>query len=68
MIILTPRVEAFEKAVKDGKLKGTVKRGKHSTTVNVTSSKKEVDDFIDASRLAEQFEVETPVVFKRLKS
>ena len=68
MIILTPRVEAFEKAVKDGKLKGRVKRGKHSTTVNVTSSKKQVDDFIDPSRLAEQFEVETPVVLKRLKS
>jgi len=67
MIIWTPNVKAFEKAVTAGKLMGTVKKGENSTSVAITSSPEEVDAFIDPSRFPEQFDVETPVILKRLR-
>ncbi len=66
LIIWTPRTEAFEKAVKSGKLKGTVEQAQNSTTIDVTAEKEQLDAFIDPSRFAEQFEVDAPIVLSRL--
>ena len=79
LVIWQPRAEAFEKAVRNRELKGAVEETKSTVTFNggselelssnvirVTATKDEVLKFIRDGKFTEQFEVEDPIVLRKL--
>lgn len=68
MLLNLPNADAFEKAVNDGELMGTVEKKRNSKSVTVTSSKQQFDTFVHPDRVAEQFEIDPSLVLRRVKS
>ena len=68
MLLNLANADAFEKAVKEGTLAGTIKKKRHSTDVTLTATKEEFDDFVHPDRVAEQFEIDPSLVLRRVKS
>jgi len=64
LVIYPSNPGAFEKAVKDGTLKGTVK-GDNGKTITIEGTKEQWDQFIDPLKVAEQFDVNHPMVLIR---
>ena len=68
LVVFPPHVEAFQKAVQSGHLTGEVdgEEGDSDASVRLQGSKKQVDDFIDGNKAGEQFDLDSPLVLKRL--
>lgn len=65
-ILYPARVEAFARGVEAGKLGGTVHRNS-VTTVWVEGSKDQYDGFVRTELAAAQFELESPLVLRRVR-
>jgi hypothetical protein len=64
LVLWQPRAGVFASAVRNGELEGTVEDD--GSIVRVTSTKDELLMFIRDERFAEQFEVEDPIVLRKL--
>ena len=66
LLVCLASVKSFEQAVEAGRLSGTIKKDKNSTTVTLDSSTEDLNRFIDPLKSAEQFEIESPLVLRRV--
>jgi hypothetical protein len=73
IVLFPPRVEAFEAAVTAGRLAGKVEKkrsvfGDDDVTVWLDVSREVLADFVEPAKAAEQFDLETPLVFERIEA
>jgi len=68
-IVLVPaKTSTFEAAVKEGRIAGTIKKELLSTAVHLQATTEELDALVDPQTIADQFDVSSPLVFRRLSS
>lgn len=68
VVLIPAKTSTFEAAVKDGRIAGTIKKEKYSTTVHLQATKEEQDSFVDPRKIVDQFDITSPLVFRRLSS
>ena len=68
IVVYAANVEKFAELVRDGKLKGEVKRDKQSTSVKLASEKPELEATMTGEGAAELFNTENPMVLRRVGS
>ena len=66
LVIWLPIVDAFSAAVVEGKLEGTVEKGKWSTQVTLAGAPSDILAFLNDLRNENLFELEDPIVLRRL--
>ncbi|MCH8839648.1 MAG: hypothetical protein IH831_03035 [Planctomycetes bacterium] len=66
VVLIPAKTSTFEAAVKEGRIAGTIKKEGHSTTVHLQATKEEQDAFVDPHEAADQFDITSPLVFRRL--
>ena len=68
IVLIPAKTSTFEAAVKEGRIAGTIKKEKYSTTVHLQATTEELDALVDPQKIADQFDVTSPLVFRRLTS
>jgi hypothetical protein len=68
IILIPPKCSTFESAVKEKLLAGKVEKQEYSTLVHLTPTKEELDSFVDPEKVADQFDITKPIVFRKLSS
>ncbi|NLX21087.1 MAG: hypothetical protein GXY55_05355 [Phycisphaerae bacterium] len=66
LVVYPPQAAAFAEAVNERRLSGTVTKHKHSTAVELTADKDRLDAFVDPEQVGRQFQIDTPVVLRRI--
>ncbi len=66
IVVYRPNAATFAKAVEEKKLPGTVKKEQYSTSVKLSADKDAMDAFIDPEKVGQQFEIDTPIVLRRV--
>ena len=66
LAVWEPKVDAFEKAVREGKIKGKISKDKSSTTVSINESNESLCDFIKKRAIGELFDLEDPRIYRKI--
>lgn len=66
IVIIPANPDTFQKAVEDGALAGNVKREQYSTITQLTATTEDLNRFVDPKKVGEQFDLDLPIVLKRL--
>ncbi len=60
-----PKVDAFEKAINNGEIRGEIIKEKHSTSINITEHKESLCNFIKTKDMGELFDLENPTIYNK---
>ena len=66
LVLYPPNADTFEKAVSDEQIPGAVKNEQFSKTVQLRPGKGELDAFIEPDKAGEQFDLDMPLVLRRI--
>ena len=65
-VLYGPNVETFAAAVEGGRLKGKVEEGENTKHVRLSSRAEELQAFIGREKLADQFDIDSPMLLRRV--
>jgi hypothetical protein len=66
LAVWEPKVDAFEKAINEGKINGKIHKDKSSTTVSINESQESLCEFINKRDIGELFDLEDPRLYRKI--
>ena len=66
LAVWEPKIDAFEKAINEGKINGKIHKDKSSTTVSINESPESLCDFIKERDIGELFDLEDPRLYRKI--